>query len=103
MNQGRDAVSKFARKSLDVATVGSPIYARAQEKLEFEMFRYSVPDMTCGHCAQAIETAVKSLDPRAEVAVDLTSKEVTVRSEADEARVAGTIRDAGYEPKPVGA
>jgi copper chaperone len=103
MNQGRDAVSKFARKSLDVATVGSPIYARAQEKLEFEMFRYSVPDMTCGHCAQAIETAVKSLDPRAEVAVDLTSKEVTVRSEADEARVAGTIREAGYEPKPVGA
>jgi copper chaperone len=103
MNQGRDAVSKFARKSLDVATVGSPIYARAQKKLEFEMFRYSVPDMTCGHCAQAIETAVKSLDPRAEVAVDLTSKEVTVRSEADEARVAGTIREAGYEPKPVGA
>jgi copper chaperone len=65
------------------------------------MFRYSVPDMTCGHCAQAIETAVKSVDPRAEVAVDLTSKEVTVRSEADEARVAGTIRDAGYEPRSI--
>jgi copper chaperone len=103
LNQGRDAVSKFASKPLDVATVASPIYARAQTKGRAEMLRYSVPDMTCGHCAQAIEKAVKSVDPQAEVAVDLTTKEVTVRSEADEARVAETIRDAGYEPRPVGA
>jgi copper chaperone len=67
------------------------------------MFRYSVPDMTCGHCAQTIEKAVKSVDPQAEIAVDLATKEVTVRSEADEARVARSIRDAGYEPRPVGA
>jgi copper chaperone len=67
------------------------------------MFRYSVPDMTCGHCAQAIEKAVKRVDPQAEFAVDLTTKEVTVRSEADEARVAGSIRDAGYEPRSLGA
>ena len=67
------------------------------------MFRYSVPDMTCGHCAQAIEKAVKSVDPQAEVAVDFTSKEVTVRSEADGARVAGSIRDAGYEPRSIAA
>ena len=67
------------------------------------MFRYSVPDMTCGHCAQAIEKAVKIVDSQAEVAVDLTTKEGTVRSEADEARVARSIRDAGYEPRPVGA
>jgi copper chaperone len=67
------------------------------------MFRYSVPDMTCGHCAQAIEKAVKTVDPRAEVTVDLTSKEVTVRSDADEARVAETIRGAGYVPRSIGA
>jgi len=67
------------------------------------MFRYSVPDMTCGHCAQTIEKAVKSVDPHAEIAVDLTIKEVTVRSEADEARVAESIRDAGYEPRPIEA
>jgi copper chaperone len=104
MNQERGMrVSKPGPKSLDVATVGSPIYARAQAKRSAEMLRYSVPDMTCGHCAQAIEKAVKSVDPQAEVAVDLTTKEVTVRSEADEARVAGTIRGAGYEPRSVGA
>lgn len=67
------------------------------------MLRYRVPDMTCGHCAQAIEKAVKIVDPQAKVAVDLTTKEVTVRSEAEEARVAETIRGAGYEPRPVGA
>jgi copper chaperone len=103
LNQGRDVVSKFARKPLDVATVASPIYARAQTKGRAEMLRYSVPDMTCGHCAQAIEKAVKSVDPQAEVAVDLTTKEVTVRSEADEARVAETIRGAGYEPRFIAA
>jgi copper chaperone len=67
------------------------------------MFRYNVPDMTCGHCAQAIEKAVKSVDPQAEVAVDLTTKEITIRSEADEARLAETIRGAGYEPRTIGA
>lgn len=67
------------------------------------MFCYSVPDMTCGHCAQAIEKAVKSVDPQAEVSVDLTSKEVPIRSEADEASLTDSIRSAGYEPRPVGA
>ena len=51
------------------------------------MLRYSVPDMTCGHCAQAIEKAVKSVDPQAEVAVDLTSKEVTVGGRSARCRV----------------
>jgi copper chaperone len=51
------------------------------------VFRYSVPDMTCGHCASVIEKAVKGLDPQAEVAVDLTRKEVTVQSTAKESQV----------------
>jgi copper chaperone len=67
------------------------------------VFRYSVPDMTCGHCAQAIEKAVKGLDPQAEVAVDLTRKEVTVQSTAKESQLGDTIRSAGYEPSPLAA
>lgn len=59
--------------------------------------------MQCGHCAQSIHEAVKSVDPQAEVTIDLARKEVTIRTEADEARIAGTIREAGYEPRPFAA
>ena len=33
--------------------------------------KFHVPDMSCGHCQQAIETALGKLDTAAEVSVDL--------------------------------
>lgn len=67
------------------------------------MHRYNVPDMTCGHCAQTIEKAVKSVDPQAQVAVDLPAHEVTIRSDAEETRIAAAIRSAGYENRRLSA
>jgi copper chaperone len=58
---------------------------------------YVVEGMTCGHCVQTIEKAVKSVDPRAEVTVDLTAHEVMVRTETEEAHIAAAIHSAGYE------
>ena len=37
---------------------------------------YLVPEMSCSHCVQKIEKAIHSLDPEANVAVDLDTKEV---------------------------
>jgi copper chaperone len=65
------------------------------------MHRYSVPKMTCGHCAGTIDQAVKAVDPQADVTIDLKAKEVSVRTEAEEARIAGAIRSAGFEANPV--
>lgn len=62
------------------------------------MLRYTVEDMTCGHCVQTITRALTSLDPAARVAVDLPGKIVEVTSGADGEAVAGAIRDAGYTP-----
>ena len=67
------------------------------------MQRYKVPDMTCSHCASVIEKAVKSVDPQANISVDLAHGEVTVHSEAEEARIAEAIHSAGYENERLAA
>ncbi|MFL1455035.1 heavy-metal-associated domain-containing protein [Marinobacter sp. GN3S48] len=61
------------------------------------MYRFEVSGMTCGHCTSAIEKAIKTIDPQAEVSTDIENSEITVRSQADEARISGTIREAGYD------
>jgi copper chaperone len=66
------------------------------------MHRYKVPEMSCEHCAQTVEKAVKRVDPQAAVIVDLDAKEVTVRTEAQEVRIADAIRSAGYETQRLG-
>ena len=66
------------------------------------MLRYQVEDMTCGHCAQTITQAVKSVDASADVAIDLRSKQVNVAGVARADAVAAAIRDAGYTPVSLG-
>lgn len=60
------------------------------------MLKLNVPDMTCGHCAGVVTKAVKSVDSNAEVAVDLPSRTLTVRSPADESSVLNALEAAGY-------
>ena len=36
--------------------------------------KFHSPDMTCGHCASVITKAIKSVDPVAEVKVDLKTR-----------------------------
>jgi len=67
------------------------------------MLKLKVPDMTCGHCAQTVEKAVKSVDPAAQVEVDLARKIVTVETSAPEQRIAEVVRSAGYENEQLAA
>ncbi|MBW0151328.1 MAG: heavy-metal-associated domain-containing protein [Pseudomonadota bacterium] len=62
------------------------------------MLRYHVNDLSCGHCVQAVTAAINALDPAAEVAIDLPSKRVDVRSDREPSAVAGAISKAGYTP-----
>jgi copper chaperone len=57
---------------------------------------FQVQGMSCGHCASAVTQAVKSVDPQAEVKVDLASGKVDVQSQQDPAAIARAIEDAGY-------
>jgi copper chaperone len=60
------------------------------------MYRFNVPDMTCGHCAGTITKAVKTADPEATVEVDLASRLVKVASALPQDKIARQIAEAGY-------
>jgi len=66
------------------------------------MIRFSVPDMSCGHCKAKIADALLEADGGAELTFDMEAREVAVDSvlEADEA--AETIKAAGYEVARLG-
>lgn len=58
---------------------------------------FQVQGMSCGHCVGAVTQAVKSVDPQAEVKVDLASGKVEVRSQQDAAAIARAIEEEGYK------
>lgn len=56
---------------------------------------FTVPDMTCGHCKAAIESAITQAGGHA--VAELAAKTVTVHGlEQDQAM--RVIREAGFEP-----
>ena len=65
------------------------------------MIRFTVNDMTCGHCAATITKAVKSVDPQAEVHIDLPTHQVEIDSgTVDAPALSAVIAEAGYTPEP---
>ena len=57
---------------------------------------FNVQGMSCGHCVGAVTQAVKTVDPQAEVKVDLSSGKVEVKSDQDREAIARAIREEGY-------
>lgn len=60
------------------------------------MIALSVPDMSCDHCTARVKAAVASIDPQAEVTVDLDSQRVTVKTTAAAAALLQALDAAGY-------
>ncbi|MEJ5992195.1 cation transporter [Ramlibacter sp. PS3R-8] len=58
---------------------------------------FQVQGMSCGHCVRSVTEAVRSLDPQAEVQVDLPSGKVQVQSQQDRAAIARAIEEEGYK------
>lgn len=67
------------------------------------MIELNVKDMTCGHCTDTVTRAVKSIDPEAQVQVDLGSKRVRVQGRAPEDALIRALNDAGYPAVPASA
>lgn len=44
------------------------------------MQTYKIDNMTCGHCAGAVQKAILSVDPQATIKVDLGNREVSVET-----------------------
>lgn len=57
---------------------------------------FTVQGMTCGHCERAVQTAIKTLDPQAEVKIDRAQNLVEVNTAQPRDAVAAAIREEGY-------
>lgn len=61
--------------------------------------RFNVPDVSCGHCKSAIETALRPLNGVEQADVDVEAKSVSVAFDdavIDRAAVVRAIESAGY-------
>ncbi len=66
------------------------------------MIHFDVNDMSCGHCVASITQAVKTVDPAADVQVDLANHRVAIASSAAAAgRLGAAIAAAGFTPVAV--
>ncbi|MBC8194529.1 MAG: heavy-metal-associated domain-containing protein [Acidimicrobiia bacterium] len=57
---------------------------------------YSVPDMSCDHCVQAITGQITPLAGVTDLKIDLDAKTVTVTG-GDDAAVVAAIDEAGFD------
>lgn len=57
---------------------------------------HTVQGMTCGHCEKAVTTAIKTLDPQAQVRIDRARNLVEVDTQQSPEAVADAIREEGY-------
>ena len=57
---------------------------------------FQVQGMTCGHCEKAVTTAIRTLDPQAEVTIDRSQNRVDVRTDQRPEAIAEAIREEGY-------
>ena len=56
-----------------------------------------VQGMTCGHCEKAVTTAIRLLDPTAEITIDRSQNRVEVNSTQTREALAEAIREEGYQ------
>jgi copper chaperone len=64
------------------------------------MHRFTLPDMSCGHCVAAITAALQSADAQSRVQLDLASRTALVDSALTREQLAGVLSEAGYPPLP---
>lgn len=64
------------------------------------MHQFTLPAMSCGHCAAAITDALKSVDAQARVDIDQQRKTAQVDSALPRAVLAAALAKAGYPPAP---
>ncbi|MFG6448791.1 heavy-metal-associated domain-containing protein [Roseateles sp. BYS180W] len=60
--------------------------------------QFTLPDLSCGHCAASVREAVAALDAQAQVSVDLASKTVQIDSTVPPAQMQAALTEAGFPP-----
>ena len=58
--------------------------------------KFQVAGMSCGHCVNAVQNAVQTVDLEAQVTVDLETGHVDVLSQQPRQDLVAAIENAGY-------
>ncbi|HEY1131598.1 MAG TPA: heavy-metal-associated domain-containing protein [Roseateles sp.] len=64
------------------------------------MYRFTLPDMSCGHCVAAITEALKAADAQVRVEIDREARTAEVESALPREVLASALTEAGYPPAP---
>lgn len=64
------------------------------------MYRFTLPDMSCGHCVAAITEALKAADAQARVEINREARTAEVDSKLPRETLAAALTEAGYPPAP---
>lgn len=64
------------------------------------MYRFTLPDMSCGHCVAAITEALNAADAQARVEIDREARTAEVESALPREVLASALTEAGYPPAP---
>lgn len=62
------------------------------------MIEFTLPTMTCGHCAKTVTSTVQRVDPAATLTIDLPTHKVQIDSQQPAAQFAAALADEGYTP-----
>ncbi|MEI2298285.1 heavy-metal-associated domain-containing protein [Ensifer sp. MJa1] len=65
------------------------------------MQNLKIDNMTCGHCAGAVQKAILSVDPQATIKVDLGNREVSIETAAGAGPITDALKAAGYDSRPI--
>lgn len=60
------------------------------------MYTFNIPDISCGHCAKAITSAINELDPNASIEVDIAEKRVHIDSRKSREELLAALSEADY-------
>lgn len=61
------------------------------------MLELKVDGMTCQGCVRSVTNAIKAVDDKAIVTIDLQTKSVNVKTDKSLNTISETIEDAGYD------
>ncbi|WP_431297871.1 heavy-metal-associated domain-containing protein [Tabrizicola sp. BL-A-41-H6] len=62
------------------------------------MIELTLPNMTCGGCARGVTSAVKAVDPGAELAIDVGLRRIQVKTSVGSEQIVAVLTEAGFPP-----
>jgi copper chaperone len=65
--------------------------------------RFRIVNMNCGGCAKGVMASLRQADPQAEIDIKLDTREASVTSAVDPARLEQALRDAGWQAERIPA